>query len=60
MEGEQLGCGKKGFLAVSFTSDTWIYQEHSTPGPQTHHTNDHWQSDQEVWDSLPVVSDAGR
>ncbi len=60
MESEQLGSGKERFLGVSITSDSWVHQEHSTLGPQAHHPDDHWQSDQEVWDSLLVVSDTRR
>lgn len=60
MEGEQLGCGAERFPAFSIASDSWVHQEHSTAGPPTHQPDGHWQSDQEVWDSLPVVSYAGR
>lgn len=60
MEGQQLGSGKERFLGVSFTSDPRVHQEHPRPRPQAHHPDDHWQSDQEVWDPLPVVSNIGR
>lgn len=60
MEGQQLGSGKERFLGVSFTSHSRVHQEHPSPGPQAHHPDDHGQSDQEVWDPLPAVSNIGR
>lgn len=60
MEGKQLGRGAERFSGVSVASDPRVHQEHPTPGPQTHHPDDHWQSDQEVWNTLPVVSNIGR
>lgn len=60
MEGEQPGRGEERLPGISVTFDLGVHQEHSPPRPQTHHPDHHRQSHQEVWDTLPVVSHAGR